>query len=59
MGVLNGCLECEAGIRLAVRIGIYAGLVMMVGEMGNDGKQEPLALGDTGDTPNVASRIQG
>jgi class 3 adenylate cyclase len=53
IGALNGRLEREAGIRLAVRIWIYTGPVM-VGEMGGDGKQEQLVFGDT---PNVASRI--
>ena len=55
MGVLNVRLEREGGIRLAVRIGIHTGPVV-IGEMGGDGRQEQLALGDT---PNIASRIQG
>jgi predicted ATPase/class 3 adenylate cyclase len=38
-----------------VRIGIHTGLVV-VGEIGEDGKGEQLALGDT---PNIAARLQG
>lgn len=55
MGTLNARLEPDKGIRLAVRVGIHTGLVV-VGEMGGGGHQEQLALGDT---PNVASRLQG
>jgi class 3 adenylate cyclase len=55
MGALHVRLEREGGIRLAVRIGIHTGPVV-VGEMRGDGKQEQFALGDT---PNIASRIQG
>ena len=43
------------GGRLAVRIGIHTGLVV-VGEMGSGGRHEHLALGDT---PNLAARLQG
>jgi class 3 adenylate cyclase/predicted ATPase len=43
------------GVRLAVRVGIHTGLVV-VGEMGGGGRQEQLALGDT---PNIAARLQG
>jgi class 3 adenylate cyclase len=42
-------------VRLAVRLGIHTGLVV-VGEMGGGGRREHLALGDT---PNVAARLQG
>src|SRR6266849_10629627 len=42
-------------VRLAVRIGIHTGLVV-VGEMGSGGRHEHLALGDT---PNLAARLQG
>jgi hypothetical protein len=42
-------------VQLAVRIGIHTGVVV-VGDMGGGSRQEQLALGDT---PNVASRIQG
>ena len=54
MQALNGRLEHEAGIRLAVRIGIHTGPVV-IGEMGGGERKEQLALGDT---PNIASRIQ-
>ena len=52
---LNTGLEQDKGVKLAVRLGIHTGLVV-VGEMGGEGRQEQLALGET---PNVASRIQG
>ena len=54
MGTLNTRLEQAKSIRLAVRLGIHTGLVV-VGEMGGNGRQEQLALGET---PNVAARIQ-
>ena len=49
---LNTRLEQEKSIRLAIRLGIHTGLVV-VGEMGGAGRQEQLALGEV---PNVASR---
>ena len=55
IGALNTRLEQEKDIKLAVRLGIHTGLVV-VGEMGGRDRQEQLALGET---PNVASRIQG
>jgi class 3 adenylate cyclase len=55
IGTLNTCLEQAHGLRLAVRVGIHTGLVV-VGEMGGAGRQEQLALGET---PNVAARLQG
>src|SRR5262245_45688782 len=55
MGALNTRLVRDKAIRLAVRLGIHTGLVV-VGEMGGSGRQEQLALGET---PNVAARIQG
>jgi class 3 adenylate cyclase/predicted ATPase len=55
MQVLNARLEQEKAIRLAVRIGIHTGLVV-VGEIGKGASQEHLALGET---PNIASRIEG
>jgi class 3 adenylate cyclase len=55
MGDLNARLAQQTGVRLAVRIGIHTGLVV-VGEMGGGSRQEQLALGET---PNVAARIQG
>src|SRR4029077_4960362 len=55
MDTLNSRLEQEKAVRLAVRVGIHTGLVV-VGEMGGGGRQEQLALGDT---PNIAARLQG
>jgi TOMM system kinase/cyclase fusion protein len=55
IGTLNTRLAQNKGIRLAVRVGIHTGLVV-VGEVGGGGRQERLALGET---PNVAARIQG
>jgi class 3 adenylate cyclase/tetratricopeptide (TPR) repeat protein len=55
LGTLNTRMEREYGIRLAVRLGIHTGLVV-VGEIGSDGRQEQLALGET---PNIAARLQG
>jgi class 3 adenylate cyclase/predicted ATPase len=54
MGRVNTGLEADKGLRLAVRIGIHTGLVV-VGEMGRGDKLEQLALGDT---PNIAARLQ-
>src|SRR4029434_7392943 len=48
-------LAADQRLRLAVRLGIHTGLVV-VGAMGTGGRQEQLALGDT---PNVAARLQG
>jgi class 3 adenylate cyclase len=53
LGQLNACLTQERGFRLAIRVGIHTGLVV-VGEMGGGGRHEQLALGDT---PNVAARL--
>ena len=55
LGTLNARLGRDKGIRLAVRVGMHTGLVG-VGEMGGDGRQERLALGET---PNLAARLQG
>ena len=52
---LQARLAADKGIRLAVRLGIHTGLVV-VGAIGAGGRQEQLALGDT---PNVAARLQG
>jgi TOMM system kinase/cyclase fusion protein len=52
---LNTQLKLAGRVRLAVRLGIHTGLVV-VGEMGSGGRQEQLALGET---PNVAARLQG
>jgi class 3 adenylate cyclase len=55
VGMLNTRLEREYGVRLAVRLGIHTGLVV-VGEIGSGGRHEQLALGET---PNIAARLQG
>src|SRR5262245_36188231 len=55
MEALNNRIEHDKGIRLAVRLGVHTGLVV-VGKMGGAGRQEQLALGET---PNIAARIQG
>ena len=55
LGQLNTRLEQERGVRLAVRLGIHTGLVV-VGELGSGTRQEQLALGET---PNLAARLQG
>jgi len=55
MGDLTTRLKRNKGIQLALRLGIHTGLVV-VGEMGDGGRHEQLALGEV---PNIASRIQG
>jgi predicted ATPase/class 3 adenylate cyclase len=55
IGPLNARLEREHGVRLAVRLGVHTGLVV-VGEMGAGARHESLALGET---PNLAARLQG
>src|SRR5262249_33685629 len=55
VGTLNTQLDQDQGIRLAVRVGLHTGLVV-VGQMGSPGRQEQLALGEV---PNIASRIEG
>jgi class 3 adenylate cyclase len=55
LGTLNTGLERDKGLRLAVRVGIHTGVVV-VGEIGAGSRQEHLALGDT---PNIAARLQG
>ena len=52
---LNQRLEPERGVKLAARLGIHTGLVV-VGEIGGPGRQDQLAVGET---PNVAARLQG
>jgi class 3 adenylate cyclase len=51
---LNTRLEREKNVRLAVRLGVHTGPVV-VGEMGGSGRQEQLALGET---PNIAARLE-
>src|SRR5216683_478578 len=55
MGDLQQGLQQAKGIQLGVRLGIHTGLVV-IGEMGGEGRQEQLALGEV---PNIASRIEG
>ena len=55
MRTLNTRLVHDTGVRLAIRLGIHTGLVV-VGAMGGRDRQEQLALGDT---PNIAARLQG
>jgi class 3 adenylate cyclase len=55
MDALNTRLALPPGDRLAVRLGIHTGLVV-VGEVGEGSRQEHLALGET---PNLAARLQG
>jgi predicted ATPase len=55
MGTLNGRLQAEYGVALAVRLGIHTGPVV-VGVMGGGVRHEHLALGET---PNIASRLEG
>jgi class 3 adenylate cyclase/tetratricopeptide (TPR) repeat protein len=51
---LNTRLAQQYRVRVAVRIGIHTGLVV-IGEMGGGGRQERLALGET---PNIAARLE-
>jgi class 3 adenylate cyclase/predicted ATPase len=55
MATLNSRLAQRQDVRLAIRIGIHTGLVV-VGALGGGGRQEHLALGET---PNIAARLQG
>src|SRR5712671_5433121 len=55
MDDLHTRLPHAQGRTLAVRLGIHTGLVV-VGAMGEQGRHEHLALGET---PNIAARIQG
>jgi class 3 adenylate cyclase len=52
---LEARLAHDKGVRVAIRLGIHTGLVV-VGAMGGGARQEQLALGDT---PNIAARLQG
>jgi len=61
LGIISGVaavsarIEKQRGIRLAVRVGVHTGPVV-VGEVGSGERRERLALGKT---PNLAARIQG
>jgi class 3 adenylate cyclase len=55
MDDLHTRLPHATGRTLAVRLGIHTGLVV-VGAMGDQGRHEHLALGET---PNIAARIEG
>src|SRR5262245_6949755 len=55
LAALNQRLDAERGVRLAVRVGIHTGPVV-VGAVGGGDRHEQLALGET---PNIAARIQG
>jgi class 3 adenylate cyclase len=55
MQALSAQLVHDKGLRVAIRLGIHTGLVV-VGAMGGGDRQEQLALGET---PNVAARLQG
>jgi class 3 adenylate cyclase/predicted ATPase len=54
MGPLTTRLEQQHGVRLAIRVGIHTGPVV-VGEMGAGSRREQLALGET---PNIAARLE-
>ena len=51
---LNDALEPEHGVRLAARVGIHTGPVV-IGAMGSGAKSETLALGET---TNIAARLE-
>jgi class 3 adenylate cyclase/energy-coupling factor transporter ATP-binding protein EcfA2 len=51
---LSRRLKQEVGMRLAVRLGIHTGLVIM-GEIGDRERRESRAIGET---PNLAARLQ-
>src|SRR4029453_3873636 len=55
MHTLNAHLEPRHGARVAVRLGIHTGLVV-VGGVGSGKRQETLALGET---PHLAARLEG
>ena len=52
LDALNTRLALPSGERVAVRLGVHTGLVV-VGDVGEGARQEPLALGET---PNIAAR---
>ena len=51
---LNPTLREQWGVELSLRIGLHTGLVV-VGDIGGEGRHEQLALGDV---PNIAARVQ-
>ena len=53
MGMLNTRLEADYSVKLAVRLGIHTGPVV-VGEMGGGGRYENLATGETVTLPHVS-----
>jgi class 3 adenylate cyclase/tetratricopeptide (TPR) repeat protein len=55
LGILNERLLPQHGVRLAARVGVHTGPVV-IGEMGGGPRSEVLALGDT---TNIAARVQG
>lgn len=56
LGPLNDThLVPRYGVRVQVRIGLHTGMAV-IGEIGGGDRHEQLAMGDT---PNIASRIQG
>ena len=55
LDILDQLPHTQVAQPLHVRIGIHTGHVV-VGEIGNGGRTEQLALGDT---PNIAARVQG
>jgi class 3 adenylate cyclase/predicted ATPase len=55
IGRLNARLAHERSVRLAVRLGIHTGVVV-VGDMGGGARHGQLALGET---PNLAARLKG
>jgi predicted ATPase/class 3 adenylate cyclase/DNA-binding winged helix-turn-helix (wHTH) protein len=54
LDALHTQLALPAGERLAIRLGVHTGLVV-VGDVGTEAHPEPLALGET---PNIAARLQ-
>ena len=52
---LNAAQVGDKSARLAVRVGIHTGLVV-VGDIGDGERREQLALGDT---PNLAAHLKG
>jgi class 3 adenylate cyclase len=55
MRALSAQLAHDKDVRVAIRLGVHTGLVV-IGAMGGGDRQEQLALGET---PNIAARLQG